>query len=225
MLDRLEGVLKIVCLGLAALLMVRVVNHIAHSDPLGSASVPPLPKLTAASEKTNNVTAKTPAKDKTAETNKVSGAKDTNSVTAVKPKRPRRGGMPGMFGMGGPALNLPAAVQARLDRIKESEILGPFMRPLPMALLGIADNDVFLRAPNGQSGMIKEGEELGGVKLVRIGINRVLVEEDGEKKELTLFDGIGGDSLMPKDHDERSTNSTATATNAPVAPDHKEHPK
>jgi hypothetical protein len=65
-----------------------------------------------------------------------------------------------------------------------------------MALLGILGNDIFLRAPSGQTGLIKEGEELGGVKLLRIGINRVLVEEKGERKELTIFDGLGSESLL-----------------------------
>jgi hypothetical protein len=57
---------------------------------------------------------------------------------------------------------------------------------------------VFLRAPNGQMGQIKEGDELGGVKLVKIGINRVLVEQEGEKKELTIFSGFGSDTLLSK---------------------------
>jgi hypothetical protein len=103
---------------------------------------------------------------------------------------------PGGPGMGKPGPELAPEVQARLDRIIESEILGPVMRPLPMALLGIAGPHIFLRAPNGQTGLIKEGEELGGVKLVRIGTNRVLVEEKGEQKELTIFSGFGSESLM-----------------------------
>src|SRR4051812_34055290 len=37
---------------------------------------------------------------------------------------------------------LSAAVQARVDRIVQSEILGPVMRPPPMGLLGIAGKDV-----------------------------------------------------------------------------------
>ena len=69
---------------------------------------------------------------------------------------------------------------------------------MPMALLGIAGKDVFLRAPNGQTGLIRQGEELGGVKLLRIGVNRVLVEENGEQKELMLFSGFGGETLLPK---------------------------
>ena len=72
------------------------------------------------------------------------------------------------------------------------------MRPLPMALLGIAGNVAFLRAPTGQTGLVKEGENLGGLKLLRIGINRVLVEQEGQKKELIMFSGFGGESLLPK---------------------------
>jgi hypothetical protein len=107
-------------------------------------------------------------------------------------------GMPpgGFPGMPKPGPELPPETQARLDRVIDSEILAPVMRPLPMALLGIAGKDVFLRAPNGQTGLIKEGEELDGVKLVRIGINRVLVEQQGEQKELTIFAGLGSESLL-----------------------------
>jgi len=103
---------------------------------------------------------------------------------------------PGGPGTPKPGPELSPELQARLDRIIESEILAPVMRPLPMALLGIAGPDIFFRAPNGQTGLIKEGEELGGVKLLRVGINRVLVEEKGEQKELTIFAGLGSESLM-----------------------------
>lgn len=99
------------------------------------------------------------------------------------------------------AADLPPAIQARVERITDSEILGPVVRPLPMGLLGIAGNVAFLRAPSGQTGLVKEGDELGGLKLLRIGINRVLIEQDGQKKELTLFSGYGGDSLLPKPKD------------------------
>ena len=68
---------------------------------------------------------------------------------------------------------------------------------MPMALLGIAGDNAFLRAPNGQTGLIKEGSELGGIKLLRIGTNRVLVEQEGQPKELTIFSGYGSESLLP----------------------------
>jgi hypothetical protein len=94
--------------------------------------------------------------------------------------------------------DLPPAIQARISRIVDSEILGPVMHPLPMALLGIAGDVAFLRTDSGQSGLVKEGDSLGELKLVKIGINRVLIEQDGQKKELTIFSGYGGESLLPK---------------------------
>lgn len=102
---------------------------------------------------------------------------------------------------GGPpkASDLPPVIQARVDRITESEILAPVVHPMPAALIGIAGERVFLRSSSGQTGMVKEGDELGGMKLLCIGTNRVLVEEGGEKKELMIFAGMGGDSLLPKD--------------------------
>lgn len=148
-------------------------------------------------------------------TNAVSDQKSPSPATAsISPPRSGSSGMrsgspPAMAMMGmnpmgrqGPGMRgppLPPAMQARVDRIIDSEILAPVIRPLPMALLGIAGKDVFLRAPNGQTGLVKEGGELGGVKLLRIGINRVLVEQDGQKKELTIFSGFGSESLLPKE--------------------------
>ena len=51
--------------------------------------------------------------------------------------------------------------------------------------------------------MIKAGDDLGGIKLLRVGINRVLVEEGGNKKELTIFSGFGGESLLPKEENSK----------------------
>ena len=139
----------------------------------------------------------------------VPGKRDTNSPPSLSGgKRGTspgpRSGMPmmGMSPFGGPGMvklpDLAPPIVARVDKITDSEVLGPVMRPLPMALLGIAGNVAFLRAPNGQTGMVKEGDDLSGLKLLRIGTNRVLVEQDGQKTELTIFSGYGGESLMPK---------------------------
>jgi hypothetical protein len=131
------------------------------------------------------------------------------------------GGMPGgPMGGGMKPIELPPEVQARVDRIIESEVFGPIMRPTPMALIGIADQEAFIRATNGQTGAVKVGGEIGGIKLLRIGVNRVLVELGGETNELTLFDGVGGVSLMPKQTNSPSTNTASTnapSTNAPVS--------
>jgi hypothetical protein len=129
------------------------------------------------------------------------------------------GGMPGGGRGGGmKKIELPPEVQARVDRIIDSEILGPVQRPMPMALIGIADEEAFIQATNGQTGPVKVGGELGGIKLLRIGVNRVLVEQDGEKKELTLFGGLGGESLMPVTTNASSTNMGATNASSTHAP-------
>ena len=94
---------------------------------------------------------------------------------------------------------MPSAIQARVQAIHESEVFGPVPRPLPMALLGIAGLDAIIRTPTGQSGLLRENEEMGGVRLMKIGINRVLVEHQGKKTELTLFEGLGGESLLSKE--------------------------
>ncbi len=126
-------------------------------------------------------------------------ARSSNSpppgVTAEMARGP--GGPGGPPGPPGKQRDVPPEILARVDRVVDSEILGPIMRPLPMALLGIAGNTAFLRASSGQTGLVKEGDDLGGLKLLRIGINRVLVEESGQKKELTIFSGLGGESLLP----------------------------
>jgi len=122
---------------------------------------------------------------------------ETNSVPPQE--APKRG--TNLVSRTSPARKAPElapAIQARVDRITQSEIFGTVIRPLPMALLGIAGNNALLRAPNGQTGLIKEGEELGGVKLLRIGTNRVLIEHEQQEKELTLFSGFGSETLMPK---------------------------
>jgi hypothetical protein len=129
----------------------------------------------------------------------------TNPVPGVSAGIPPQMTAMGMGPPGRPgamtAPELPLAIRARVDRITDSEILGPVMRPLPMALLGIAGNVAFLRAANGQTGVVKEGDSLGGLKLLKIGTNRVLVEDDGQKQELTIFSGYGGESLLPKQKD------------------------
>jgi hypothetical protein len=129
------------------------------------------------------------------------------------------GGMPGGPGGGGGAkkVELPPEVQSRVDKIIDSEFFGPVIRPMPMALIGIAEEQAFIQATNGQTGPVKLGGEMAGIKLLRIGVNRVLVEADGEKKELTIFGGLGGESLMPDPTNVPSTNMVATnsaSTNA-----------
>ncbi len=144
-------------------------------------------------------------------TTNVATAGVANSGTNVpsKTNTPAVAGPPGMprppF-MGGPGepgrkpmrppQPLPAASQARVDRITSSEMLAPVFRPPPMALLGIAGYHAFIRTPSGQTAMLREGGTSDGIKLLQLGTNRVLIEQAGEKKELIIFNGLGSASLL-----------------------------
>ena len=134
-------------------------------------------------------------------TNSASRSK-SKGTNATAPSAMAMNGMnPSQMRGGGKPAELPPEIKARVDRIYESELFGMVMRPVPMGLLGIAGSSAFLRAPSGQTGLVKEGDSLGEIKLLRIGINRVLVEQDGKKTELMIFDGYGGETLMPKDNE------------------------
>ncbi len=155
---------------------------------------------TQASRPTATNSNSSPASDKTRIYAAPGLAPEKNDTNAVSARTLAQTGpqafmaQPGMTKMP----ELPPNIQARIDKIVQSEILAAFMRPMPMALLGIAGQDAFLRAPSGQTGLLKAGDELGGIKLIRIGINRVLIEQAGEQKELTIFSGLGSESLLPK---------------------------
>jgi hypothetical protein len=166
---------------------------------LVSANVPPTNAIALSSTNANPATNKLEATTNAV----VAESVNTNFASPSPKKRPKKGSdlPPGIMmggAPGGKAPKLAPEIQARVDRITESEVFGPVMHPMPMALLGIAGNSAFLRAPSGQTGLVKEGEDLGEIKLLRIGVNRVLVEQNGEKKELMIFAGLGGESLLPK---------------------------
>lgn len=245
MLERFNPVLKLVCLGLAALLLQRVSLIAMKKNPLDDLKLPPIASTNAlsgtnASSKTNavaviNIPPGTNAlAAKGIATNASPGVKGTNALASAKGTNappvgkgtnapmPGQGMPPGTMAMGGPGMGrpmggpgmrggmpggppgmqtFPPAIQSRIDRIIDSEILGPVPRPVPMGLLGIAGKYAFMRAPNGQTDLMNEGGEMGGIKLLRIGTNRVLVEHEGQQKELTIFSGFGSESLLPKGKD------------------------
>lgn len=222
MLERSEQALKIVCLGLAALLIYQFSRLVLQRNPLAQLNIPAAiaaslsSNTLAAAKSTNIVSRPDPAKQATnapgaaLATNSPAALPGTNSpdgnnrvASASGPGRAMNAMRPPMMPGGGPGPGmagppLPPQIQSRLDRITQSEILGPVVRPLPMGLLGIGGQHAFLRAPNGQTGLIREGEELGGVKLLKIGTNRVLIEHEGQKKELNVFSGFGSESLLPQ---------------------------
>lgn len=105
---------------------------------------------------------------------------------------------------GNPSLPpLPTQVSNQVERITQSEILGPVVRPRPVALLGIAGPDAFIRSTSGRTGLLRVGELMDGIKLIQVGTNRVVIEQDGKRRELTIFAGLGSDTLIPKGKDKK----------------------
>lgn len=219
MLERVERALKVLCVGLAAVLIAQSARWVASSNPLGRVAMPALPTWPP-----QGAPHAGPGPTNAASPPAASSAGTSPASSAISPAGIPAGMAAGVHGrvegvmtgppgavfppgaaMGRPNLadpfalsNLPPAIRTRVDRILKSELLGPILRPPPTALLGIAGKDVFLRGPNGQTGLVHEGDTLGGVKLLRVGTNRVLVEESGQDKELMIFGGFGGESLLPK---------------------------
>jgi len=102
-----------------------------------------------------------------------------------------------------PNPDLPEPVRLQVEKITQSEILGPVIRPRPVALMGRAGRDAFLRSANGRTGLLRAGETLDGIKLLRVGTNRVLIEESGKQRELTIFSGLGSQTLMPTTQEKK----------------------
>jgi hypothetical protein len=174
--ERATPILRVVCLVLAILVVYQLARLIAGRDPLAELSLPqPVNPLDSPLPPTSPNPTPEPAAN----------------LPSFPPDR-----VPGM-----PPGQVPPALRPTVDRIARSEIFGAVPRPMPMALLGIGGHDAFIRTPNGQAGLLREGEELDGLKLLRIGINRVLIEIEGQQQELTLFSGLGGETLLPKERE------------------------
>src|SRR4051812_46194283 len=92
MRERMAQILKIVCLGLAALLLVQLVKVAFRANPLANTTIPDVPTLPADTNAPPAVAAKPPPKPGTNAT--VSGtasnapiaSSDTNAVAHKKPK-------------------------------------------------------------------------------------------------------------------------------------------
>jgi len=99
----------------------------------------------------------------------------------------------------GPGAAPPAGeLPDKYKRIASSGIFGlEPTKQVPLALIGLAGAYAIITAPNGQTDLVPEGGELGGVKVLKISTNRALVEYQGKKQELTIFSGLGSESLLP----------------------------
>ena len=104
-----------------------------------------------------------------------------------------------------PRTQTPAALD-RYRAIERSGIFGapPSAPPRPQpGLLGIANDCAIIRLPGGQVELFREGAELEGIKVLRIGTNRVLIEFKGRMTELIIFSGLGSGSLLPQEKEQR----------------------
>ena len=178
MSNRLILGFKIVCAVLGVLLVLQLVRFAAAKDPLANVTIPTPPILSVATNV--SVAPKTSRATNAAVIPTTSGATNIAASSKAPPK-----------------VTEPPVITNRIEQIKNTEIFGAAPKPPPMALLGIIGMEAIIRADNGQTGLVKEGDVFAGVKVLRLGTNRVLVEHEGEKKELTVFAGFGSETLMP----------------------------
>ena len=85
--------------------------------------------------------------------------------------------------------------------IVTSGILGrkPKKKLPPPGFVGVLGKYALLRSPGGKTDLVPEGGEFDGIKVLRIGVNRVLIEYQGKQRELQIFSGMGGSPLMPEE--------------------------
>ena len=171
--ERVTAIARIACLGLLVLVAYQVYGLVTERDPFEEE-----PGWGAGATGTAAGTGTT-AGTGTATGTGTGAAPGAPAATAAAPQ---------------PAVPLPERYQA----IPGSGLLGPLPQPPPPpALKGIAGKYAIIRAPSGQEDQVAEGGELGGVKVIRIDMNRVLIEYEGKEMELTIFSGLGSPPLAP----------------------------
>jgi hypothetical protein len=99
----------------------------------------------------------------------------------------------------------PPAIPPRYRVIGRSRIFGtpPGKQAPQPTLVGIAGDRAFIQLPSGRLEILPEGGEAEGLKVLRIDMNRALVEYKGKQVELTLFSGMGSSPLLPQEEGRR----------------------
>lgn len=97
-------------------------------------------------------------------------------------------------------------VKASIAILNKSGLFGSPPKPKPAMLIGIAGDLAFIQTGSGGMQGITVGETFQNIKLLEIDTNRVLIEEDGTKKELVIHSGMGSDSLMNRDKQDKNNN-------------------
>ena len=167
------NLLRLLCLALAVTAVVQVVSLAGAEDPL---------------PETDAVDLAAVATPRPADTGETESPDPSGTGKPEKASPPKGKKAP-------PAVKLPVEYEA----IHARGIFGvkPPRPPIPILLEGIGSDFAFIRSSKGRSGLVKAGETFDGIKVLTIGQNRVLIEVEGKKRELTIYQGLGGDSLMP----------------------------
>lgn len=90
-------------------------------------------------------------------------------------------------------------VKVAVTIIKKSGVFGSPPKPRPSSLIGIAENVAFIQTPSGSVQGIEIGQTIQNVKVIKIDTNRVLIEENGKQRELTIYSGMGSETLIGKE--------------------------
>ena len=171
MLENLIRGLRLICLALAIVVSLQVYRLTWGASPEGDDLI----ALPASDERPNQAPSRSgsPAKEGDGEGNEE--------------------------GDGAPASSLPE----RYAPLTSSGLFGkspPQKPPPPPALLGLMGGRekkyAILKGGDGKSFRLAAGEEKNGVKLLRVGTNRVVIEYLEKEIELSLFSGLGGKSLL-----------------------------
>ncbi|MFN0057974.1 MAG: hypothetical protein ACKVX7_05890 [Planctomycetota bacterium] len=64
------------------------------------------------------------------------------------------------------------------------------------ALKGTSNERAFVQLPSGTVVLLRVGEERDGIKLIAVAPNRALIEHGGKQQELTIYSGLGSDTLL-----------------------------
>lgn len=182
---QIELALKIACMTLGAVIGAQIFFLWTEKDPLEG-----LDELEA-----SLVDLEAPAKAQGPKIDKSDGKKDDSSGEKEKAAPPA----------GGKAAEAASPTPPKYRVIDRSGIFGsvpPRQTPQP-SLMGIAGRYALIRLPDGRAELLDEGSETGGVKVLRIDTNRVLLEFKGKQVELTIFSGMGSSPLTGRKENEK----------------------
>lgn len=172
-MSRAAALLRLVCFGLLALIAAQTVGLVREGDP-----------LTEPSPESGPLADRSAASEAKGDRSPMhQGAASAAAAQQTDP---------------------PASLPERFKTIDACGMFGkvPVQKIVP-TLIGMAGKYAILQTPDGAVGLVAEGGQQGDVKVIKIDINRALIEFEGKQQELTLFSGLGSGSLLPQEKDKK----------------------